>query len=57
MSLEAVLLPMINNLDEMIDGTKKRNLQLIPVLDLKSEMERFRKQFNQSNFLHTLLRG
>jgi len=51
MSLEAVLLPMINNLDEMIDGTKKRNLQLIPVLDLKSEIERFRKQFNQSNFL------
>jgi hypothetical protein len=47
MSLEAVLLPVINNLDEMLDGTKKRNLQLIPVLDLKSEMERFTKQFNQ----------
>jgi hypothetical protein len=47
MSLEAALLPIFNNLYEILDGTKKRNLQLIPVLDLKSDMQTFTKQYNQ----------
>jgi hypothetical protein len=43
MSLEAVLLPIFNDLFEILADTKKRNLQLIPVLNFKIRYSDFQK--------------
>lgn len=47
MRLEAILLPTFGNLDEVTKFNSKKNLQLIPVLDIKGEMPNLSKEFQE----------